>query len=146
MKHKLCSRNNKKFRVQIYFPFWTDKVMRDLHRWKWQLFSDCRSSIDTKTCYLTLRFAAERLMSINVTVNYRAQHLNGLLTVLKKIHILDTQQCRTITTLSDHIGKQIIRATTQKWCLQDFQTMFIGGLVSNEKQCVNTHVQMHYNM
>jgi hypothetical protein len=35
--------------------------------------------------------------------------MNGLLTMLKKHHILDTQQSKTIMTLSDHQGKQIIQ-------------------------------------
>jgi hypothetical protein len=40
-------------------------------------------------------------------------------------HILGTQQCKTIMTLSDHKGKQIIRNTIQKRFQQDFRTMFI---------------------
>jgi hypothetical protein len=58
-------------------------------------------------------FASECLLSVP-----RAQPLNGLLTMLKSYHciILDIQQYRTLMTLSDHKGKQIIRDTFQK-CL-----------------------------
>jgi hypothetical protein len=71
-------------RIWIYLPFWPDKVMRNLHCWEWQQSSISAffffSSVTHghKTCYLTLRFASECLLSIP-----RAQHLNGLLTMLK---------------------------------------------------------------
>jgi hypothetical protein len=76
--------------------------------------------MDTKTCYLTPRFASECLLSVP-----HAQRLNGL---LKQNHILDTQQCKTIMTLSDHKRKQVVGDTIQKCFLPDFQTMFIGIL------------------
>jgi hypothetical protein len=37
--------------------------------------------------------------------------------------ILDTQQCKTIMTLSNHKGRQIIRDTIRKCFLQDFLTI-----------------------
>jgi hypothetical protein len=75
----------------IYLPFWLDKVLRDVRRtslWKscweiytadsgsilvFQLFLVCHSLMDTKICYLTLRFASELLLSVS-----RAQHLNWM--------------------------------------------------------------------
>jgi hypothetical protein len=47
----------------------------------------------------------------------RAQHLNGLLTMLK-YYILDTQRCKTIMTLANHEGQKIIRYTIQRCFLQ----------------------------
>jgi hypothetical protein len=40
-------------------------------------------------------------------------------------HIFDTEHCKTLMTLSDHEGKQIIRDNIQKCFLQDIRTMFI---------------------
>jgi hypothetical protein len=76
--------------------------------------------MDTKTCYLTPRFASECLLAVPC-----GQHLNGLLTMLKYHHILDTQQCEAIMTLSHHKGKQIIKDTIQKRFVRDFLTMLI---------------------
>jgi hypothetical protein len=45
-------------------------------------------------------------------------------------YTLRTQQCKTITTLSDHKGKQIPRDTTHKCFLHDFRTMFAAGAIS----------------
>jgi hypothetical protein len=42
------------------------------------------------------------------------QLLNGLRTMLKYHHLLDTEQFKTIMTLSDYKGKQIIRDTIVK--------------------------------
>jgi hypothetical protein len=44
--------------------------------------------------------------------------------MLKEYQILDTQQCKTIMTLSDPKGKQIIRATIYK-CFLKKGTTFI---------------------
>jgi hypothetical protein len=48
----------------------------------------------------------------------------------EKNHILDTRQCKTIMTVSDDKGKQIIRDTNQKCFLQDFRKMFIQSYAS----------------
>jgi hypothetical protein len=66
----------------------------------------------------TSRFVSKCLLS-----KPRSQRLNGLLTMLKYHHILDTQQCKTIMTLSDHEGTQIIRDTIPKSFLRDFRAM-----------------------
>jgi hypothetical protein len=70
--------------------------------------------MDTRRCYLTLRVVSECLQS-----KPHAQHFEKLFAMLKYHHILDTKQCKTIITLSDHKGKQLIRDTIQKGFLQD---------------------------
>jgi hypothetical protein len=77
---------------------------------------------NTMSCYLPLRFASACLPFVP-----HAKHLYGLLTMLKTHHILDTQQCKTIMTLSDHTGKQIIRDISK---LFSFKRIF--------KQCLFT--------
>jgi hypothetical protein len=115
----------REFRIQMYLPFLPDKVMKALHCWECQQSSISPfllviHSRTQKHVDLTLRFDSECLLSIP-----RARHLNGLLTMPKKHHIVDTQPCKSIMSLSDHQWKKIIRDTVQECFLQDFRTIYI---------------------
>jgi hypothetical protein len=79
--------------------------------------------MDTITCYLTFKFALERLLFTPC-----AQHLNGLLTMLKSHHIFDTQQCKNFHGLICPTKQESKSLETQfkSVSCKEFQAIFIG--------------------
>jgi hypothetical protein len=113
---------------RIYLPFGPDKVMIDSHCWEKQ-----QSSISVFCLNLSLTHGHTNLLSDN-QVCIRIPPICTPCTALEwpadnhllELHqIFDTQQCKTIMTLSYCKEKQTIRDTVQKCFLQDFRTIFL---------------------
>jgi hypothetical protein len=87
--------------IRIYLPLWPDEsgeIYTAESGIRFHHFSGaCHSIVDTKTCYLTPRFASECLLSTP-----HAQHFICLVTMPKWHHIIDNQQCKTTMTVPDH--------------------------------------------
>jgi hypothetical protein len=115
-----------RFCIRIYLPVWPDKVMRDLHCWEWQQFSiSALSSLSLTREHKNILRDTQVSFRVSPVFIPCTALLIGLMTMLKKHHILETQQCKTIMTLSDHKGKQISRDAIPKRFMRDFWTMFI---------------------
>jgi hypothetical protein len=82
--------------------------------------------MDTKTCAWYPGLLYFRLLSVP-----GVQLWNDLLSMMTKHHI-DTQHCKTIMTLSDHDGEQIIRDTIPCF-LEDFEQYLLKRTVQYAK-------------